>query len=96
MEPFDYVALGHLHGKQKVKDEHIRYCGTPLKYSDSEASHTKALTVETLGEKGKSVKIEEYPLHPLRDVRKITRKLKEILKEDRCPEDYVNGWKLKS
>ena len=89
-EPFDYVALGHLHGKQKVKDEHIRYCGTPLKYSVSEASHTKALTVVTLGEKGKSVKIEEYPLHPLRDVRKITGKLKEILKEERSPEDYVS------
>ena len=90
VEPFDYVALGHLHGKQKVKDEHIRYCGTPLKYSVSEASHTKALTVVTLGEKGESVKIEEYPLHPLRDVRKITGKLKEILKEERSPEDYVS------
>lgn len=90
VEPFDYVALGHLHGKQKVKDEHIRYCGTPLKYSVSEASHTKALTVVTLGEKRKSVKIEEYPLHPLRDVCKITGKLKEILKEERSPEDYVS------
>lgn len=90
VEAFDYVALGHLHGKQKVKDEHIRYCGTPLKYSVSEASHTKALTVVTLGEKRKSVKIEEYPLHPLRDVRKITGKLKEILKEERSPEDYVS------
>ena len=90
VEPFDYVALGHLHGKQKVKDEHIRYCGTPLKYSVSEASHTKALTVVTLGEKGESVKIEEYPLHPLRDARKITGKLKEILKEERSPEDYVS------
>lgn len=90
VEPFDYVALGHLHGKQKVKDEHIRYCGTALKYSVSEASHTKALTVVTLGEKGKSVKIEEYPLHPLRDVRKITGKLKEILKEEHSPEDYVS------
>ena len=90
VEPFDYVALGHLHGKQKVKDEHICYCGTPLKYSVSEASHTKALTVVTLGEKGESVKIEEYPLHPLRDVRKITGKLKEILKEERSPEDYVS------
>lgn len=90
VEAFDYVALGHLHGKQKVKDEHIRYCGTPLKYSVSEASHTKALTVVTLGEKRKSVKIEEYPLHPLRDVCKITGKLKEILKEERSPEDYVS------
>lgn len=90
VEPFDYVALGHLHGKQKVKDEHIRYCGTPLKYSVSEVSHTKTLTVVTLGEKGTSVEIEEYPLHPLRDVCKITGELKEILKEERSLEDYVS------
>ena len=36
-DPFDYVALGHLHGPQKVGRETIRYCGTPLKYSFSEA-----------------------------------------------------------
>lgn len=90
VEPFDYVALGHLHGKQKVKEAHIRYCGTPLKYSVSEASHTKSLTVVTLRQKGTPVEIEEYPLHPLRDVRKITGELKEILKEERSPEDYVS------
>ena len=49
---FDYAALGHLHGAQSVGEEKIRYCGTLLKYSVSEASHQKALHLVTLGEKG--------------------------------------------
>lgn len=42
---FDYVALGHLHGPQKVGRECVRYCGSPLKYSFSEANHRKSVTV---------------------------------------------------
>jgi len=49
--PFDYVALGHIHGPQHVGSETIRYCGTPLKYSFSEAGHVKSITVVELGEK---------------------------------------------
>ena len=58
--PFDYVALGHIHGPQNVTvaaDANAnaaalaRYCGTPLKYSFSEAGHVKSITVVELGEK---------------------------------------------
>ena len=49
--PFDYVALGHIHGPQQVGRETVRYCGTPLKYSFSEAKHQKSVTVVELGEK---------------------------------------------
>lgn len=49
--PFDYVALGHLHGAQSVGRETVRYCGTPLKYSFSEANHKKSLSVIELGGK---------------------------------------------
>lgn len=45
----------------------IRYCGTPLKYSFSEANHEKSITVVELGEKG-SVDIRTIPLKPLRDM----------------------------
>lgn len=90
VESFDYVALGHLHGKQKVKHDHIRYCGTPLKYSVSESSHNKCLTVVELGEKGTLVKVQEYPLHPLRDVKKMTGELKEILEQEKNTDDYVS------
>lgn len=51
LEPFDYVALGHIHGPQNIGSEKIRYCGTPLKYSFSEANHKKSVTVAELGER---------------------------------------------
>ena len=66
-EPFDYVALGHLHGPQYVGRETVRYCGTPLKYSFSEAGHHKSATVVELGEKGE-VFVRTVPLSPLRDM----------------------------
>ncbi|MBR4942213.1 MAG: exonuclease subunit SbcD, partial [Clostridia bacterium] len=49
---FDYVALGHIHGPQNCGSERIRYCGTPLKYSLSEAAHHKSATVVELKNKG--------------------------------------------
>ena len=51
-EEFDYVALGHIHGKQKIGKETIRYCGTPLKYSFSEKDHQKSITVLRIEGKG--------------------------------------------
>ena len=67
---FDYVALGHLHGAQSVAQKTIRYCGTPIKYSFSEAKHKKTVSVVTLREKGDII-VEEIPLVPLRDLREI-------------------------
>ena len=51
-DPFDYVALGHLHSPQRVSRDTVRYCGTPLKYSVSEADQEKSVTVIELREKG--------------------------------------------
>ena len=76
---FDYVALGHLHGAQRVGMDHIRYCGTLLKYSVSEAGQEKVLHVIELGAKGEPVRIEKLPLHPLRDVRKLRGNLADII-----------------
>lgn len=67
---FDYVALGHIHNPQSAGAPHIRYCGTPLKYSFSEAAHEKSVTVVELGEKGE-VDIRAIPLHPLRDMAEL-------------------------
>ncbi len=64
---FDYVALGHIHRPQNAAGEHIRYCGTPLKYSFSEVNDRKSLTVVELGEKG-DVNVRLLPLTPLRDM----------------------------
>lgn len=69
--PFDYVALGHLHTPQNCGDTgRIRYCGTPLKYSFSEARDTKSVTVAELFEKG-TLNIRTIPLTPLHDLTEI-------------------------
>lgn len=59
-DDFDYVALGHIHGPQNIGSERIRYCGTPLKYSFSEMSHTKSVTVVEMGEKGEILIISVF------------------------------------
>ncbi len=70
MDDFDYVALGHLHKPQACGRASIRYCGSPLKYSFSEARDEKSVTIVTL--KGKNdVIIDTCPLVPLRDMVEI-------------------------
>ena len=67
---FDYVALGHIHGPQKVGRETLRYCGTPLKYSFSEIGHKKSVTVVEMEEKG-AIKLRTVPLIPMRELKEI-------------------------
>lgn len=69
-DDFDYVALGHIHGKQKIKRECVRYCGTPLKYSFSEKDHKKSITVINIDE-DKKIEIDEILLTPMHDLREI-------------------------
>lgn len=91
-QKFDYVALGHIHSPQSIKRDEVRYCGTPLKYSFSEAEQEKSVTIVTCREKGE-IEIEEVLLHPLRDMRKIRGTYLEVM--DRSfyqgtnTEDYV-------
>ena len=92
LPPFDYVALGHLHGSQKVSKEWIRYCGTPFKYSVSEVHHKKAITVIHMGRKGESLSYEFLPLSGIQDVRREKGTLKEVLKratKENC-HDFVS------
>ena len=74
---FDYVALGHIHGPQNIGSERIRYCGTPLKYSFSEAKHQKSVTVIDIADK-ESISVRTVPLHPLRDMREIEGTYEEL------------------
>ena len=78
---FDYVALGHLHGPQTVGRETVRYCGTPLKYSFSEAHHKKSVTVVELGEKG-TVTVRTVPLTPRRDLVELRGAYEEVTQRD--------------
>ncbi len=92
-EPFDYVALGHLHGPQMVGRPTVRYCGTPLKYSFSEAKHKKSVTVVELGPKG-DIELRFLPLEPLHDLREVSGTYDELmLREnyaDTNVEDYLH------
>ena len=91
-DPFDYVALGHIHGPQYVGRETVRYCGTPLKYSFSEVNHQKSVTVVEMCGKG-SVEIRTVPLVPLRDMREIRGTYMELTDRknylNTSTEDYI-------
>lgn len=85
--PFHYTALGHLHQAHYVLREHIRYAGSPLKYSISEESHRKCFYVVEMDGQG-AVTLERRELTPLRDMRRITGTIEEI--ETHAPSgDYV-------
>lgn len=86
LPPFDYVALGHIHKPMKVGSEYIRYCGTPIACSVSEAGQQKSIVMIEIREKG-NLEITELPLHPKRQVRIIKGTLEEVLQQS-C-EDYV-------
>lgn len=74
---FDYVALGHIHRSQKCGSEYIRYSGTPLKYSFSEANDKKTITIVEFNEKG-NIKLDFIPLIPKRDMVEIKGTYEEL------------------
>ena len=91
---FDYVALGHIHSPQNCTRESVRYCGTPLKYSFSEAKDNKSVTVVSLAEKG-SLTVRTVPLVPKRDMVEIKGRYNEIMlksfyENTSYQEDYIH------
>lgn len=74
--PFTYTALGHLHSPQAVGGDAVRYAGSPLKYSFSEANQKKSVTVVELGADAAAVRL--VPLKPQRDLRRIRGLFDEI------------------
>ena len=89
-DDFDYVALGHIHSPQQVGRKEIRYSGSPLKYSLSEVNNDKSVSLITLNEKGK-VDIELIPIKPMRDMRHIKGKIKDLLDKTKITsqEDFI-------
>ena len=86
-DAFDYVALGHIHKPQKVGRDTLRYAGSPLKYSFSEAGHKKSAVIAELGAKG-DVAVRTVPLYPLHDVRTLEGTMDELMRQD-YSEDYL-------
>lgn len=91
---FDYVALGHIHGPQRIGKDNIRYAGTMLKYSFSEVSHHKSLVMININEENK-LTFELIPLKPLRDLREIKGPIEELIKKENYEEtntdDYIKA-----
>ncbi|MFQ6371806.1 exonuclease SbcCD subunit D [Shewanella sp. YIC-542] len=90
-EPFDYTALGHLHGPQYRGSEHVRYSGSPLKYSFSEVRQKKSVTLVEL-HPGQSAKVSLLPITPKHDVRIIEGFLEALLQQadnDPATDDYL-------
>ena len=75
---FDYVALGHIHKRQKIGMGEVWYAGSPLKYSFSEANQEKSVNIVTLKEKG-SISVERKKLTPLHEMRVIRGKLEQLI-----------------
>lgn len=91
---FDYVALGHIHRPQNVGGETVRYCGSPLKYSFSEAPYEKSVTVVELQEKG-NTSVRTVPLTPMREMVELKGAyeeltLKSFYENTSYREDYVH------
>ena len=88
---FDYVALGHLHRRQKVGASHIRYSGSLMKYSFNEVAHEKSVYLVEMDAAGDCT-VETIPLTPRRDLRKIEGTLDEVLtgpKPGESADDYL-------
>ena len=91
-EDFHYVALGHLHASQEVGFQQVRYSGSPLKYSFSEIAHDKSATLVDLRADGDIHHLEEIPLTPRRDLRKLEGDLESLLTRKPAPrhrDDYL-------
>lgn len=91
-DKFDYVAMGHLHGGQKLIRDTVRYAGSPLKYSFSEVNQKKSVPIIDFGKKG-DVNVELVSLCPIRDMRIIRGPIDKLLDKEvyslgNC-DDYV-------
>ena len=91
--PFSYVALGHIHRPQNIGSSRVRYSGTPLKYSFSEAGDEKSVTLAELDGKG-AVDLRTIPLKPKHDLREIEGTYDELMKKENyagtATDDYLH------
>lgn len=85
-EKFDYVALGHIHGAQKIGEKEVYYSGSPIKYSFSEVNHKKGINLVDIGEKG-NITVKRLELKPLHDMRCIKGTIGQLM----CEEVYSLG-----
>ncbi|WP_405735612.1 exonuclease SbcCD subunit D [Streptomyces sp. NBC_01537] len=88
----DYAALGHLHGCQRITDR-VRYSGSPIAYSFSEADHRKSMWLVDLGADG-AVRAERVDCPVPRPLARIRGRLDDLLTDpayDRHEEAWVEA-----
>lgn len=76
LDDFDYVALGHLHMPQEIERKTVRYSGTPLKYSFSEAEDEKSVVIIDTDD---IENFELVELHPFRDMRILKGTFEQVM-----------------
>ena len=92
-EKFDYVALGHLHNPNAIKEERIKYSGSPMAYSFSEATQTKGMRLVELT---KEIFTEEFiSLEQKRKLHNISATYEEVFTKEfqqnfDCKNDYFS------
>lgn len=86
-DDYDYVALGHIHGPQRLKRDTLRYAGSLMKYSFSEVNHRKSVTVVEMLEKG-DIRLRTVPLTAPHDMRTVEGMLSDVMAMP-YSEDYV-------
>ena len=92
-DKFDYVALGHLHNPNAIKEERLKYSGSPMAYSFSEASQTKGMRLIEVTKESYS---EEFiPLKQKRKLHNISTSYGEVLTKEfqqnfDCKNDYFS------
>ncbi len=92
-EKFDYVALGHLHNPNAIKEERIKYSGSPMAYSFSEATQTKGMRLVELT---KEIFTEEFiSLEQKRKLHNISARYEEVFTKEfqqnfDCKNDYFS------
>ena len=91
---FHYTALGHLHGPQRMGADHIRYSGSPLKYSFDEHAQKKSFTIIDMDTNGK-VDISTIPVEAKRDVVILEGYFEDLLNntalQKKHKDDYVQA-----
>ena len=90
-DDFDYVAMGHVHGAQKLLRETVRYAGSPLKYSFSEVHQRKSISIIEFQEKG-NVQVELVELAPIRDMRVIKGPIEKLLDKEIINQGNVDDY----
>ena len=92
-EKFDYVALGHLHNPNAIKEERIKYSGSPMAYSFSEATQTKGMRLVELT---KEIYTEEFiSLEQKRKLYNVSTTYEEVFTKEfqlnfDCKNDYFS------